>query len=145
MIYWLLNYTYISGSVEFLDEQIAMVLSPVSPYLTIVNQEIYRLQQMGFIQKWLAEYLPTKDRCWNGGKMVEIENHTVNLNDMQGCFLVLLAGKTFNITMIKVFIKLYFLSMCLGIIAAIFIILVECFVTQHSKRKSNSVVKPFAQ
>lgn len=69
-----------------------MVLSPVSPYLTIVNQEIYRLQQMGFVQKWLAEYLPTKDRCWSGGKMVEIENHTVNLNDMQGCFLVLLAG-----------------------------------------------------
>lgn len=80
------------GSIEFLDEQIAMVLSPVSPYLTIVNQEIYRLQQMGFIQKWLSEYLPTKDRCWSGGKMVEIENHTVNLNDMQGCFLVLFAG-----------------------------------------------------
>lgn len=127
---------------EFLDEQIAMVLSPVSPYLTIVNQEIYRLQQMGFIQKWLAEYLPTKDRCWNGGKMVEIENHTVNLNDMQGCFLVLFAGKCVRFSILYRSIYVWCVS---GIIAAIFIILVECFVTQHSKRKANSVVKPFAQ
>lgn len=52
--------------------------------------------QMGFIQKWLTEYLPTKDRCWNTGKSIEIENHTVNLNDMQGCFLVLLTGTYAN-------------------------------------------------
>lgn len=64
-----------------------------SPYLTIINHEIYRLLQMGFIQKWLTEYLPKKDRCSNNGRMNEIENHTVNLTDMQGCFLVLIAGE----------------------------------------------------
>lgn len=80
------------GTEEFIDEQIGMVLSARSPYLSLVNGEIYRLQQMGFVQKWLAEYLPSRDRCWTGGKLVEIENHTVNLNDMQGCFLVLLVG-----------------------------------------------------
>lgn len=47
---------------------------------------------MGFIQKWLAEYLPKKDRCSSKASNIEIENHTVNLMDMQGCFLVLIAG-----------------------------------------------------
>lgn len=62
--------------------------------------------QMGFIQKWLTEYLPSKDRCWNMGKSVEIENHTVNLNDMQGCFLVLLTGKFYIIKLrIKLFVR----------------------------------------
>lgn len=49
--------------------------------------------QMGFIQKWSAEYLPKKDRCSKNRKSVEIENHTVNLMDMQGCFLILVAGQ----------------------------------------------------
>lgn len=48
--------------------------------------------QMGFIQKWLGELLPKKDRCSSKASSIEIENHTVNLNDMQGCFLVLIAG-----------------------------------------------------
>jgi len=47
---------------------------------------------MGFIQKWIGEYLPKKDKCWNIGKSQDIENHTVNLSDMQGCFLVLITG-----------------------------------------------------
>lgn len=63
-----------------------------SPYLTIFNQEIYRMSQMGFIHKWLTEYLPKKDRCSTQASSTEIENHTVNLTDMQGCFLVLVAG-----------------------------------------------------
>jgi len=48
---------------------------------------------MGLIQRWLKEYLPKKDRCWNIGKLVEVNNHTVNVDDMQGSFLVLLVGK----------------------------------------------------
>lgn len=100
------------GAEEFLDEQIGMVLSPRSPYLRLLNSEIYRLQQMGFVQKWLAEYLPTRDRCWTGGKLVEIENHTVNLNDMQGCFLVLLVG----------------------VAAAVVIILGECALKSRARR-----------
>lgn len=50
------------------------------------------MSQMGFIHKWLTEYLPKKDRCSNANNAAEIENHTVNLTDMQGCFLVLVAG-----------------------------------------------------
>lgn len=63
-----------------------------SPYINIVNNEIYRMLQMGLIQKWITEFLPKKDRCSNVGKTPELENHTVNLNDMQGCFLVLITG-----------------------------------------------------
>ena len=84
-----------SGAEEFLDERIALILPSESPYMKILNKEIYRMLQMGFIQKWLTEYLPKKDRCWNIGKSAEIENHTVNLNDMQGCFLVLITGLYF--------------------------------------------------
>lgn len=80
------------GTEKFLDEKIGLILPVNSPYLNIFNDEIYRMLQMGFIQKWLAEYLPQKDRCSNAVSSMEIENHTVNLFDMQGCFLVLIAG-----------------------------------------------------
>lgn len=49
--------------------------------------------QMGLVQKWITEFLPKKDRCSSMGKTPELENHTVNLNDMQGCFLVLITGR----------------------------------------------------
>lgn len=48
---------------------------------------------MGLVQKWITEFLPKKDRCSSMGKTAELENHTVNLNDMQGCFFVLITGK----------------------------------------------------
>lgn len=114
------------GAEDFLDEQIGLVLSPHSPYLGLVNNEIYRLQQMGFVQKWLAEYLPTRDRCWSGtNKLVQIENHTVNLNDMQGCFLVLLVG----------------------VGAAMLIILGECVLKRYTGRagRKGGVVKEFKE
>lgn len=50
------------------------------------------MHQMGFIEKWLQKYLPKKDKC-SKNKQLEITNHTVNLNDMQGCFMVLLLGE----------------------------------------------------
>lgn len=77
---------------KFLSEKIGLVLPGNSPYLNIFDEEIYRMQQMGFIHKWLNEYLPKKDRCSGNAASAEIENHTVNLTDMQGCFLVLIAG-----------------------------------------------------
>ncbi|KAG4075741.1 hypothetical protein HA402_003567 [Bradysia odoriphaga] len=81
-------------SEEFVDEQIALMLPINSPYLKLFDKELYRLLQMGFIQKWIGEYLPKKDKCWSSsGKSQDIENHTVNLTDMQGCFLVLITGK----------------------------------------------------
>lgn len=84
---------FITANEQFVDEKIALMVPANSPYLTIINDQIYRMLQMGFIQKWLSEYLPKKDRCSNNGRSSEIENHTVNLTDMQGCFLVLLAGE----------------------------------------------------
>lgn len=82
------------GAEEFVDEQLGLVVAADSPYLGLIDAQIYRLQQMGFVQRWLAEYMPARDRCWSGagGMVVEIENHTVNLDDMQGCFLVLAVG-----------------------------------------------------
>lgn len=81
-----------SGTEKFIDEKIGLILPANSPYLNLFNNEIYRMLQMGFIQKWLSEFLTQKDRCSSKAGSMEIENHTVNLLDMQGCFLVLLAG-----------------------------------------------------
>lgn len=81
---------------KFISEKIGLVLPGNSPYLAIFNHQIYRMLQMGFIHKWLNEYLPKKDRCSGNAASMEIENHTVNLFDMQGCFLVLIAGRHFR-------------------------------------------------
>lgn len=80
---------------KFLNEKIGLVLPGNSPYLAIFDIEIYRMLQMGFIHRWLNEYLPKRDRCSGNAGSAEIENHTVNLADMQGCFLVLIAGNEF--------------------------------------------------
>lgn len=77
---------------EFLEEQIALLMPRQNPYLDLFNREIKNLHQMGFIQLWLKEYLPKKDRCWAKKDKNQDENHTVNLTDMQGCFIVLLIG-----------------------------------------------------
>lgn len=76
-----------------LDEKISLLLPRNSPYLDLVNAEIKRLHQMGFIERWLKKYLTKSDRCSNVRVSSEVTNHTVNLNDMQGCFLVLIFGK----------------------------------------------------
>lgn len=46
---------------------------------------------MGLIHKWLNNYLPKRDRCFNINYN-EVNNHTVNLDDMQGSFFVLFIG-----------------------------------------------------
>lgn len=77
---------------EFLEEQIALMMPKNSPYLPLINHEVKLLHQMGFVDLWLKEYLPKKDKCWTIKKGTEVENHTVDLRDMQGCFLVLVFG-----------------------------------------------------
>lgn len=57
------------------------------------NFRIKKLHQVGLIQKWLENYLPKKDKCWKKKRSVEVNNHTVNLDDMQGSFFVLFIGK----------------------------------------------------
>ncbi|XP_055304071.1 ionotropic receptor 93a isoform X1 [Sitodiplosis mosellana] len=108
---------------KFLDEKIGLILPTNSPYLNIFNNEIYRMLQMGFIQKWLSEYLPKKDRCSSKASSIEIENHTVNLKDMQGCFLVLV----------------------IGIIAALFVIVFECCCKRYRVLDETKLIKPFVK
>lgn len=59
---------------------------------------IFRIEKMhkvGLINKWLVDTLPKKDQCWTNTQL-EVTNHKVNLNDMQGSFIVLLLGKFLN-------------------------------------------------
>lgn len=69
-----------------------MVLPKNSPYLDLFNEEITRLHQMGLIERWRKQYLPVRDRCTKQSSLIEVVNHTVNLNDMQGCFILLMMG-----------------------------------------------------
>lgn len=87
---------------EFLEEQIALIMPKNSPYLKLIDKEIKILHQMGFIELWLREYLPKKDRCWITKETNEAENHTVNLADMEGCFLVLILGIFFGTVLIGI-------------------------------------------
>ncbi|XP_046750223.1 uncharacterized protein LOC124413578 [Diprion similis] len=75
---------------EFVPEPIAMIVAPGSPYLSIINSELKRMHQVGLIQKWTAERMPIKDKCWERpGVSQETNNHKVNMDDMQGSFFVL--------------------------------------------------------
>ncbi|XP_058063551.1 ionotropic receptor 93a [Anopheles bellator] len=77
---------------EFLDEQIALVMPRDSPYLELVNNEIRRMHQFGFIQRWISQYLPSKDKCSGSSKTMDVQNHTVNSSDMAGSYWILLLG-----------------------------------------------------
>lgn len=79
------------GSDEIFDEKIAFIVAQDTPYLEIINEEIKRLHQVGLIDKWLKDYLPKKDRCFKV-KHITVNNHTVNMDDMQGSFFVLFIG-----------------------------------------------------
>ncbi|KAK7595217.1 hypothetical protein V9T40_001650 [Parthenolecanium corni] len=49
------------------------------------------MQQVGLIRKWMSEYQSEQDKCWKS-KQADVANHTVNMDDMQGSFIVLLLG-----------------------------------------------------
>lgn len=57
----------------------------------IIVFRIERMQQVGLIRKWMSEYQPKRDKCWKS-KQTDVANHTVNMDDMQGSFIVLLLG-----------------------------------------------------
>ncbi|KAI9577332.1 hypothetical protein GQX74_013041 [Glossina fuscipes] len=84
--------TFSMSKESFLDEQIGLIIPIGSPYLDLINAQIYRLYQMGFIERWHQTNLPSMDKCNAKGVLRQITNHKVNLDDMQGCFLVLLTG-----------------------------------------------------
>ncbi|XP_017477570.1 PREDICTED: uncharacterized protein LOC108367467 [Rhagoletis zephyria] len=80
------------GRETFVDEQIGLLVPRDSPYLQLINDQITRMFQMGFIERWHQINLPSMDKCNGHGGMRQITNHKVNLDDMQGCFMVLLFG-----------------------------------------------------
>nr|QBB73018.1 ionotropic receptor [Protaetia brevitarsis] len=80
------------GTQDFFDERLGLVVSPDNPYLKRINREIKRLHQVGLIEKWLKDYLPKRDKCFKTRSNSNVNNHTVNLDDMQGCFFVLFFG-----------------------------------------------------
>ncbi|CAG9765217.1 unnamed protein product [Ceutorhynchus assimilis] len=90
------------GMDEFADEKISLIVAPDTPYLQKINEEIKKLHQVGLIQKWLEDYLPKKDKCWKKKRSVEVNNHTVNLDDMQGSFFVLFIGFVMSILVMAV-------------------------------------------
>lgn len=51
------------------------------------------MHKVGLINKWMVDTLPKKDQCWTKSQL-EVTNHKVNLDDMQGSFIVLLLGKS---------------------------------------------------
>lgn len=106
---------------EFMEEQIAMVLPINSPYLNLFNLEITRLHQMGLIERWIKEYLPPKDRCSKQSSLIEVVNHRVNLEDMQGCFLVLF----------------------FGFMSGFFFFFTECIWRFYRRRQEREIIKPF--
>lgn len=80
------------GKEDFVSEQIGLIVPSSSAYLHLINQHIDRLFRMGFIDRWHDTNLPSMDKC-NGKHMQrQIANHKVNMDDMQGCFMVLLFG-----------------------------------------------------
>ncbi|XP_013193622.1 ionotropic receptor 93a isoform X2 [Amyelois transitella] len=112
------------SSEEFLDEQIAMIVPAASPYLNVINKEINRMQKAGLITKWLSAYLPKRDRCWKTSSIAqEVNNHTVNLSDMQGSFFVLF----------------------LGFFSATTVLLIEFFYKRRKKRNENIIIKPYVE
>ncbi|XP_053604949.1 ionotropic receptor 93a [Plodia interpunctella] len=109
---------------EFLDEQVAMIMPAASPYLSVINKEINRMQKAGLITKWLSAYLPKRDRCWKTSSITqEVNNHTVNLRDMQGSFFVLF----------------------LGFFSATTVLLIEFFYNRRKRKNENVVIKPYVE
>ncbi|XP_037929677.1 ionotropic receptor 93a-like [Teleopsis dalmanni] len=94
------------GKENFVDEQVGLIMPSNSPYLHLINEKITRLFQMGFIERWHQTNLPSMEKCNGKGVLRQITNHKVNLDDMQGCFLVLLLG--FAISIFILFIEYWF-------------------------------------
>ncbi|XP_039311074.1 ionotropic receptor 93a-like [Solenopsis invicta] len=85
------------SSEEFMDEPIAMIIAQDSPYMKIINFELHRMHESGLMNKWIAEQIPTKDKCSDSITTQVIEERKVNVADMQGIFFVLFMGVTGSI------------------------------------------------
>ncbi|CAH0719845.1 unnamed protein product, partial [Brenthis ino] len=106
---------------EFMDEQVAMIVPAGSPYLPVINKELNRMHKAGLISKWLSAYLPKRDRCWKTSAVEEVNNHTVNLSDMQGSFFVLF----------------------LGVFSATTVLIMEWIYNHRKRRVEEIIIKPY--
>ncbi|XP_055527509.1 ionotropic receptor 93a [Wyeomyia smithii] len=107
---------------EFLDEQIALAMPKNSPYIDVINDEIIKMQQFGFMQRWLKKYLPTEDKCSKVRRNSEVENHTVNNDDMAGSYYVL----------------------CIGFSASMGLLLIE-FAWRWYRKSKEQTLQPFTE
>ncbi|KYN41871.1 Glutamate receptor delta-2 subunit [Trachymyrmex septentrionalis] len=82
---------------EFMDEPIAMIIAKDSPYIKIINAELHRMHESGLMNKWIAEQIPTKDKCSDSFANQGVKERKVNVTDMQGIFFVLFMGVTGSI------------------------------------------------
>ncbi|XP_020296775.1 ionotropic receptor 93a-like [Pseudomyrmex gracilis] len=82
---------------EFMDEPIAMIISQDSPYIKIINTELYRMHESGLMNKWISEQIPIKDKCSDSSVNQGVNERKVNVTDMQGIFFVLFMGVTGSI------------------------------------------------
>ncbi|XP_072932886.1 ionotropic receptor 93a [Epargyreus clarus] len=109
---------------EFMDEKVAMIVPAGSPYLSVINREIDKMHKAGLISKWLSAYLPKRDQCWKTSSVSqEVNNHTVNLRDMQGSFFVLF----------------------LGIFSAVVVLIGEWLLRRRRERADQIVIKPYVE
>lgn len=91
------------------------------------------------IDKWLKDYLPKRDRCWNVGTITEVKNHTVNMDDMQGSFFVLFLGKRVVFGALLGLEPLLFL----GVLTATIVILIEKLWKKRILSKEQKLIQPF--
>ncbi|XP_054283701.1 uncharacterized protein LOC129000742 [Macrosteles quadrilineatus] len=111
------------GNEEFMQEKLGMVMSRDNPYLELFNKEIGKMHRLGLVRKWMVDYLPSRDRCWGNLYASEVNNHTVNLDDMQGSFFLLL----------------------LGIFLSFITIVLEIFIKKRIQSKEQRIIQPFVQ
>ncbi|XP_039283032.1 LOW QUALITY PROTEIN: ionotropic receptor 93a [Nilaparvata lugens] len=109
------------GSEEFMYEHLAMAITKGSPYLKIINKQIDWMHRVGLIGKWLKQYLPEKDQCSVSVSASEVNNHKVNLDDMQGSFFVLF----------------------LGFAASVLLIGIEFLIKKYVIAKERRIIQPF--
>ncbi|XP_075975117.1 ionotropic receptor 93a [Anticarsia gemmatalis] len=109
---------------DFFDEKVAMIVPAGSPYLPVINKELDRMHKAGLITRWLSAYIPKRDRCWKTSSVTqEVNNHTVNLSDMQGSFFVLF----------------------MGFFSASTVLLLEYLYNRRKRRNEETVIKPYVE
>ena len=53
------------------------------------------MHESGLMNKWIAEQIPTKDKCSDSFANQGVKERKVNVTDMQGIFFVLFMGNVF--------------------------------------------------